>query len=430
MRVAFYTLGCKANQYDTQTMIQAAERAGHEIVPFEGQADAYVINSCSVTQESERKARQMIGRVKRNHPGSHILVAGCYSQRDAAEVLSIQGVDAALGTADRSRIAEVLEGLEKGGRRDYVEDVMHRESFEEEDARPAMERARAYIKIQDGCDRFCTYCIIPYTRGAVRSRSLEGIRNEALQVRRAGKREVVLTGIRIASFGKGTPYGLADAVEAAASVPGLRVRLGSLDPDEMEEDFLKRVAGIDGFCRHFHLSLQSGCDTVLKRMGRRYTTAEYLDTVNRIRHWMPDASFTTDVMCGFCQETEEEFEQTCEFVQKVGFLKMHVFPYSKREGTAAARMGGHLPNAVKHERAEKLIQISEKMEREFLSALIGTEQEVIFEQEDESGLYQGHARNYCIVKTKANPQLRNGIYRVTIERADQKSVYGPAELLD
>ena len=430
MKVAFYTLGCKANQYDTQTMIQAAEQAGHEIVPFEGQADVYVINSCAVTQQSERKARQVIGRVQRKQPGAHILVAGCYSQRDAAGVLGIQGVDAVLGTADRQKIVQALESLEEQGKSSFVSDVMHQTVYDDGFSAPAMERARAYMKIQDGCDRFCTYCIIPYIRGAIRSRSLQSIRREALAARQAGKREVVLTGIRIASFGRGTPFGLADAIEAAADAGGLRVRLGSLDPDEMGKDFLERIAKAEGFCHHFHLSLQSGCDTVLKRMGRRYTTKEYLDTVNRILDLMPDASFTTDVMCGFCQETEKEFEETCDFVQKIGFLKMHVFPYSKREGTAAARMKGHLPNAVKHERAEKLIRISEQMEREFLEKLIGTQQEVIFEQEDEQGLYQGHARNYCMVKTDANPQLRNGLYRVTIKKAGAQSVYGPAEIIE
>lgn len=411
MRVAFYTLGCKANQYDSQAMQEILEQAGHVIVPFGEETDAFVINTCTVTGESDRKARQVIGRARRICPDALLCVCGCYAQRSADRVLMIPGVDVVMGTAKRGEIAAVLEKAQKGVRWNLVYDIAKQVQYEEGQG-AFSERARAHIKIQDGCDRYCTYCIIPYTRGPMRFRALEEIAREAKKAAQAGYWEAVLTGIRIAAYHQDEKT-LMDAVDAACQGGIYRVRLGSLDPDCLDDAFIKRAAENPHLCRHFHLSLQSGSDTVLRRMARHYTTAQYLETVEKIREAMPDAVFTTDVLCGFPGETEEEFAETLAFVKRVNFLKVHAFPYSQREGTAAARMRGQVSQQVKHLRTRMLIDTCQTLEQEHYRALRGTVQEVIFEQKQ--GVYWlGHARNYAVVQAADTRDLAGQMAQVHI----------------
>lgn len=413
MRVAFFTLGCKVNQYDTQAMAARLAEQGHTIVGFEEQADAYVINSCTVTAESDRKARQAIGRAKKHNPKAIVCVCGCYAQRDPQAVLAIDGVDVIAGTTARQDLQSVLLAAEPGEKKNLVHPFRADEPFEE-GCGALFERARAHIKIQDGCDRHCTYCAIPQARGPIRSRSLSGIQAEAQLAAAHGHEEIVLTGIRLTSFGREAGLSLMDAVEAAAQTDVHRIRLGSLDPDEIDDAFIERAARCEKLCPHFHLSLQSGCDTVLRRMARRYTTDAYAHTVDALRAAIPEAAFTTDVMTGFVGETEDEFAQTCDFVRRIGFSKLHVFPYSQRQGTAAMRMQGHLPNAVKQDRARRLIEIGHELERAFLLSLIGTKQEIILEQ-GQAGWMEGHARNYARLRVYAPHHLPGTCAWVKVE---------------
>ena len=412
MRVAFYTLGCKVNQYDTSAMQAVLAQRGHEIVPFEESADAYVINTCTVTQESDRKARQLIGRARRQNPQAAVILCGCYAQRDAAHVLALDGVDAVAGTLYRGRIEEVILGARHGEKHNFVEAFTPQADFEET-CGAVSERARAHVKVQEGCDRHCTYCIIPRARGPIRSRTQEGVAREVQQMARQGHREVVLTGIRLASYGRERGGTLMDAIHAAAGTDIARIRLGSLDPDEMTDELIDRMAGCEKLCPHFHLSLQSGSDTVLHRMARRYTTAEFAHVVQRIRARFPRAAFSTDVMVGFVGETDEEFCQTCEFVQRIGFMKLHVFPYSRRAGTAADRMTGHLPQNVKQLRARELIRIGEKLEAQFAQSCIGQMHEVIFEQQV-NGAMEGHAENYLRVRAPLDVSALSQLRTVTL----------------
>ena len=414
VRVAFYTLGCKVNQYDTQAMAARLAEQGHTIVGFDAWADAYVINSCTVTAESDRKARQAIGRAKKHNPSAVVCVCGCYAQRDPQAVLAIDGVDVIAGTTARQDLQSVLLAAEPGKKKNFVHAFQADEPFEE-GCGALFERARAHIKIQDGCDRHCTYCAIPQARGPIRSRALPGVQAEAQLAAAHGHQEIVLTGIRLTSFGREAGLSLMDAVEAAAQTDIHRIRLGSLDPDEIDEAFIDRAARCEKLCPHFHLSLQSGCDTVLRRMGRRYTTDAFAHTVDALRAAMPEAAFTTDVMTGFVGETEEEFAQTCAFVRRIGFSKLHVFPYSQRQGTAAMRMPGHLPNGVKQERARRLIEIGQELEQAFLTSLIGTRQEVILEQ-GKDGWMEGHARNYARLQVYAPDHLPGTCAWVRVEK--------------
>ena len=415
MNVAFYTLGCKVNQYDSQAMAGYLEKAGHTIVPFDGPADAYVINSCTVTAESDRKTRQAIGRAKKHNPAALVCVAGCYAQHAGPALLQRGDVDAVLGTGHRQRIVEVLEAAQHGQKLDAVEAYQKTAPYEEGQG-ALIERARAYLKIQDGCDRHCTYCIIPTARGPIRSRSLEALRAETQRAAGAGHAEIVLTGIRLASYGRERGLTLADAVKAAAETDVQRIRLGSLDPDEISQALIDALAAEKKFCRQFHLSLQSGCDNTLHRMARRYTTAQFAHVVQRIRAQIPHAAFSTDVMVGFVGESEEEFAQTCEFVQRIGFMKLHVFPYSRREGTAADRMPGHLPQAVKQQRARALIRIGEALEAGFAQSCVGQAHEVIFEQQVGDAM-EGHAENYLRVRAPLQAEALSQLRTVTLTGA-------------
>lgn len=425
MKVAFYTLGCKVNQYDTQAMAELVKSAGHEVVPFEKTADAYVINSCTVTAESDRKTRQAIGKAKKKNPQAAVVVAGCYAQHAGKELWMRGDVDAVLGTGNRQEIVRVLERTRHGERLDAVTEYGKTARYEEGQG-ALIDRARAYLKIQDGCDRHCTYCIIPKARGPIRSRSLAALQAETQRAAELGHREIVLTGIRLASYGREQGLTLSDAIKAAAQTDVHRIRLGSLDPDEISPEFIRACAEEEKLCRQFHLSLQSGCDNTLKRMARRYATAEFEHTVKEILQAMPDAVFTTDIMCGFVGETQADHEASLAFCEKIGFAKMHVFPYSKREGTAAARMPGHLPQAEKQRRAAEMIALDKKLERAHLQALVGSVQEVILETPQDGG-YLGHTRGYAPVVVQGQALAPMQIVQAEIVSAEDFAAKGVAK---
>ena len=395
---AFHTLGCKVNIYETEAMCQALIRKGYEIRSFEEAADVYVINTCSVTNIADRKSRQMLHRARTLNPEAVIVAAGCYAQAAAEQLKQDQSVDIVLGNREKNQIAEILDrwfrensGEEKQ-RVLLAGDMTKPFCYEDLSAETMAGHTRAFLKIQDGCNQFCTYCIIPYLRGRIRSRKAEDILREAQAFSQKGFREVVLTGIHLSSYGKdlegaaeqGCPPAkdLGDVIRLLDSVPGIdRVRVGSLEPRLITEPFLRTLSDLDHFCPHFHLSLQSGSDSVLKRMNRRYTAEEYFQSVCLLREYFPGAAVTTDIITGFPGETEEEFEETLRFAEKTGFYEIHIFPYSARKGTKAAAMPGQLPRAVKAERASRLAALTKEQSRAFRAALTGTEVEILTEEE-------------------------------------------------
>ena len=397
--VAFYTLGCKVNQYDAQAMMEIFERAGYQTRPFGEQADVNVVVTCVVTAAGEQKSRQMLHRVRREQPHSHLVAAGCLAQKDA-EKLKDLGVRLILGNQHREQVVQLLEqAIRENNRITAVEDVL-RVPYEELSITRQEGRTRAVMKIQEGCDRYCAYCIIPYVRGGIRSRTPEAIAREAKRLVHAGYREIVLTGIHLTSYGRDLGgLTLLDAVRAAA-VDGLnRLRLGSLEPVIASAAFVESLAHIPVVCPQFHLSLQSGSDSMLRRMRRRYTAEEYLAAARRLQDAFPGCALTTDVLVGFPGETQEEFEQTLAFCEQVGFAKMHIFPFSRRAGTAADRMPGQLSRALKTERARQMAALEARMSKDFMASFLGSSQDVLFETLTKDGLALGHTPNainvYC-----------------------------------
>lgn len=426
-KVAFLTLGCKVNQYETEAMQELFTNDGYEVVDHNEKADVYVINTCTVTATGDKKSRQFIRRSKRLNPHALIAVVGCYSQISPDEVEAIDGVNLVLGTNNRNQIVEYINGIEDHGQMNKVEDIMAIKEFEEMEIEAVKDKTRAFLKIQEGCNQYCTYCIIPYARGKVRSRALDNIIKEVNRLAKNGFKEVVLTGIHLGSYGLDLEAeSLIDAIEATASVEGIeRVRVGSLEPRSITDDFLKRVSNIKEFCPHFHLSLQSGSDTVLKRMKRRYTTDEYYESVVKIRQVFPDASLTTDIIVGFPLETDEEFEETYEFVQKVNFHQIHVFKYSIREGTPAALMT-QVDGGVKEKRSQRLIARAEEMEKKFLESFIGRTVDVLFETY-ENFKSTGHTKHYINVSAPAGKDMGGHIHSIKIEAVDGKKLVGKIE---
>ena len=400
MRVAIYTLGCKVNQYETQAMEAELTRRGHTLAPFDGEADAYIINTCTVTAVSDKKSRQMIRQARRRAPHAVVAVCGCYAQTDPAAVEGL-GVDLVMGTNDRMGFLNALEALSPDGGAPVVDvdDALRRRTYERLPAGGLEGRTRAMLKVEDGCVNFCTYCIIPYARGPVRSLPLPAAVAQAEKLARDGYREIVLTGIEISSWGHefrdGT--GLIDLVEGVCrAAPELRVRLGSLEPRTITEDFCRRAAALPNLCPHFHLSMQSGCDTVLARMHRHYDTARYYESVTLLREYFPNPGLTTDLIVGFPGETEEEFQETLAFVERCAFSAMHIFPYSRRTGTPAAQMPDQVPNAVKEARAHRAAALAGRLEAAYLDALVGSTLPILFE--DRHGeVWRGHAPNYAEV---------------------------------
>ena len=415
MIFAFYTLGCKTNQFETQAMERMLTEMGHRIGAFEDSCDGYIINTCSVTAVADKKNRAVIRRCRREHPEAVIGVCGCYTQH-APEDARRLGVDVIGGSAQREQfLAELLEAVRGRAHRDTLDNALTRREFELLPAGGLHERTRAMLKVQDGCVNFCSYCIIPYTRGPIRSAPLETAVAQTLELRQRGYREIVLTGIEIAGWGRDLPGKpqVDTLIEAVCSaVPELRIRLGSLEPRIVTKEFCEKLAKHPNLCPQFHLSLQSGCDTVLARMRRKYDTARYYESVALLRRYFPGCAITTDMIVAFPGETEEEFRESLAFIRKCGFAQMHIFPYSRRPGTPAADMPGQLPNAVKEARSREAAAVAEQMNREYREALIGTLQQVLFEEEE--GVFStGHGENYVRVWVEGTG-LHNRVLPVTI----------------
>ena len=425
MRFAFYTLGCKTNQYETQAMERLLEDQGHSIGSFSEDNDAYIINTCSVTAVADKKNRAVIRRCRREHPEAVIGVCGCYTQH-AAQAVRELGADVIGGSGDRQAFLELmLSALEDRTHRESLDNALGRREFELLPAGGLEERTRAMLKVQDGCVNFCTYCIIPYTRGPVRSAPLAAAVDQARDLAARGYREIVVTGIEIASWGVDLPGRpeLATLVEALCrAVPDLRIRLGSLEPRVVTEDFCRRLSQLPNLCPQFHLSLQSGCDTVLQRMRRKYDTGRYAQSVCLLRKYFPNCAITTDMIVAFPGETEEEFAQSLAFIRKCGFAAMHIFPYSRRPGTPADKMPGQHGNAVKERRSREAMAVAEEMSRAYRESLIGTVQQVLFE-EPEGEFYTGHAPNYVKVYAPGR-DLHNRLLPVTITALYQDGVQG------
>lgn len=399
MNIAIYTLGCKVNQYETAAMERELTARGHVLVPFEGPADVYIINTCTVTAVSDKKSRQMIRRARKQSPGAVVAVCGCYPQTHPADVEKLD-VDLIAGTGDRMKFLDLLESAAREKEPIVsLDEALRRRRFEVLPAGGLAGRTRAMLKVEDGCANFCSYCIIPYARGPVRSLSLEGATAEVRRLKAEGYREIVLTGIEISSWGRDLPGrpDLIDLVELICrEAGGLRVRLGSLEPRTITEDFCRRAAALDNLCGHFHLSMQSGCDAVLARMNRKYDSKRYKESVDLLNRYFKRPAITTDMIVGFPGETEEEFSVTMEFISSCRFAEMHIFPYSVRPGTPAAAME-QVSKQVKEARAARASAAAAQMKREYLMGCIGEEYEVLYEQVGKDGLYHGHGENYMEV---------------------------------
>lgn len=430
-KIAFYTLGCKVNQADTASMENLFLRSGHQLVSFDGEADVYIINTCVVTNTGQRKSRQTIHRAIRKNPNALIVVTGCYPQTAAEEVKAIAGVDMIIGNQDRAQIVQLVEERLAHRQTDTL-DAVHKltasTAFEEMAAGDITDKTRAFLKIQEGCNQFCTYCIIPYARGPLRSRSLESIRTETQRLISAGFKEIVLIGIHLGCYGKENPDGptLYDAVKTVLEVPGVqRLRLGSLESVEVEPRLLTLMQEDARFCRHLHLPLQSGCDKTLQAMHRPYTTAKFKTLLADIKTRVPDIAITTDVIAGFPGETEADFETTCKFAESCGFSKMHIFPFSARKGTPAEKFAGAVTEAVKKERADILGKIDETMHKAFLQAMVGQNAEVLFEQPAGEDYFEGLTGNYQRVFVKSGGKNLGGeILPVKITAFDGEKLLG------
>ena len=425
MRIAIYTLGCKVNQYETQAMEQELAAQGHELVDFEQAADAYIINTCSVTAVSDKKSRQMIRRAKKRNPAAIIAACGCYVQTHTDEAKSL-GIDLIGGTGQRMEfLHQLLTAAEERQTRVLVDDALRRHDFEILPAGGQHSRTRAMLKVEDGCRNFCTYCIIPFARGPVRSLPLEEAARQTEQLARQGYREVVLTGIEISSWGQDLPgeESLIDLLEAVSAAAGaMRVRLGSLEPRTITEEFCRRASVLKNLCPHFHLSLQSGCDATLRRMNRRYDTARFTESACLLHRFFPDCALTTDLIVGFPGETEEEFSATLDFIRRCGFAQIHVFPYSVRPGTKAADME-QVPKNIKEERAARAGEVAAALHEKYLLSCVGKIVPVLFEQPGAPGFYTGHAPNYMEVSAPGE-NLHNCLRPVRITAVEGSVLKG------
>lgn len=428
-KVAFHTLGCKVNQYETEAMAELFEKEGYKVVHEDEIADVYVINTCTITNLGDRKSRQFIRRAKNNNPDAVIAVVGCYAQTASEEIMTIDEVDIIIGTKDRNRIVELSKQVRQSKEKiNIVTDIMKQHEFEEMMIENIEGKTRAFLKIQEGCNQFCSYCIIPYARGPIRSRKLENILAEVDKLTKKGFKEVVLTGIHVASYGKDMgEIRLIDVIESVHQVSGIeRIRLSSIEPTIMTKDFLDRLTKLPKVCDHFHLSLQSGSDSVLKRMNRKYSTDEYRKIVELIRKYLPNVGITTDIIVGFPGETEEEFFETCRFVNDIGFSRIHVFPYSPRKGTPAAKHKNQILGDIKHHRSKELIKIGEENTQRFNNKFIGATLNVLFEEQSklDSGFLEGYTTNYIRVLAKSNTSLEGKILPVELKEIQDENMIG------
>ena len=420
-KVSFYTLGCKVNQYETNAMIQKFKEAGYEIVDMNNNlSDICVVNTCTVTNISDRKSRHELRKVKEKNKNAIIVATGCYAQVAKTELEEMPEIDIVLGNTEKNDIVKYVEEFIKDKEKIVeIDDIGMQKEFSEMGHITYTEKTRAVIKIQDGCNQFCSYCIIPYARGRVRSRRPEEIIKEIKKIAQKGIKEVVITGIHISSYGRdfNNENGLIELLENLNNIDGIqRIRLGSLEPKIITEEFVQRLTKLDKMCHHFHLSLQSGCDETLKRMNRKYTTQEFREIVQRLRKYYDDVILTTDVIVGFPGETEEEFNKTFEFLKEIKFYKMHVFPYSQRKGTRAAEMKEQVDGNIKEQRSRILITLSNENQKEYNVSLIGKKVEVLFEDKD-GEYYKGHTQNYILVKYKTDEILDNTLRDVEITNA-------------
>ena len=427
--VAFYTLGCKVNQYETNAMEQQFIKNGYKVVDHHDFADIYVVNTCTVTNIAERKSRQMLRRVKDINKDAILVVCGCYAQVAKEELEKIPEIDIILGINEKNNIVEIVEDYIKKqvSKEEIVSDVSNQNEFLDFGDVTYTEKNRAVVKVQDGCNMFCTYCIIPYARGRIRSRKIESVVSEISKIAKLGIKEVVITGIHVASYGKDFEenIGLIDLLEAINKIDGIeRIRLSSIEPNIIDEEFVKRLSKLEKICPHFHLSLQSGCDETLKRMNRKYTTKKYKEAVDLLRSYFTDVNFTTDVIVGFPGETEEEFNTTYKFLEEIKFYRMHVFKYSKRRGTVAEKMPNQIDGNIKEERSNKLIELSNKNENEYNESYIGKEVNVLFE-EYENGYFRGYTTNYMMVnvpgKKEDEEKLVDHIFTVKILKNNEET---------
>lgn len=422
-KAALHNLGCKVNAYETEAMQELLEDSGYEIVPFHEKADIYIINTCTVTNMADRKSRQMLHRARKMNPDAIVAACGCYVQEKPEEVADC--VDIVIGNNRKKEIVHILEEYEKGreGIRKDLVDIGHTREYEDLHLSRTAEHTRAYIKVQDGCNQFCSYCIIPYARGRVRSRSMESVREEVETLAGNGYQEVVLTGIHLSSYGIDTGTDLLSLIRTVHEVAGIkRIRLGSLEPRIITEEFAEAIAGLPKMCPHFHLSLQSGCTETLKRMNRRYTAEEYYEKCELLRIYFRNPALTTDVIVGFPGETEEEFKASRDFIDKVDFYETHVFKYSRREGTKAAAMPDQVPEEEKTRRSNILLDLSRKKQAAYEQRLLGTTQEVLIEEEIRRNgeIYQvGHTREYVKIGIRTEEKLANRLVQIEIENPFQ-----------
>ena len=429
-KVALHNLGCKVNAYETEAMQQMLEAAGYEIVPFAPGADIYVINTCTVTNIADRKSRQMIHKARKMNPDAIVVAAGCYVQAGKEKAETDMSIDLIIGNNKKQELVPLLEEVRKNRNCGQgIIDIGHTREYEELEIDRTEEHTRAYIKVQDGCNQFCTYCVIPYARGRVRSRRTEDVVREVERLACSGCQEIVLTGIHLSSYGvdrKEEGENLLSLIRAVHQVNGIeRIRLGSLEPGIITEEFAAAIAKLPKVCPHFHLSLQSGCTSTLKRMNRRYTAEEYREKCEILRKYYPAPALTTDVITGFPGETEEEFAESRSFVDSIGFYETHIFPYSRREGTKAADMPDQLPEQIKKERCRELIALGKKHRTEYMQHFLGQEKTVLFEEIQtiaEEEYWVGHTMEYLKVGVKTNQNLENKMAVVMIESILQEEI--------
>ena len=428
-KAAFYTLGCKVNQYETEAMAELFADSGYEIKEFTEVADVYVINTCSVTNMGDRKSRQIIRRAKKLNPNAVIAVTGCYAQTAPDEVLAIEGVNLVLGTKDRKNIVTLVEELNTESNINHVSDIMSNHEFEELQIKQYSNRTRAFIKIQEGCNQFCSYCIIPYARGPVRSRAKDDVVREIKELAHNGFKEIILVGIHVASYGVDLGNTtLESLIMDVDKIDGVeRIRLSSIEPMTLNQEFIDSIKDSKKLCHHFHISLQSGCDETLKRMNRKYTTAQFKGIVDGLREAFNDVAITTDIMVGFPDETDKDFEESLKFAEKIGFSKIHVFPYSVRPGTKAAEMKNQVSENIKAQRAKIMKSAGSQLTERFMKTQVGMTVPVLFERESSPEFHQGFTPNYTLIKIpakKSEKSLRRMIFYVKIVESKKDCCIG------
>lgn len=426
MKIYFYTLGCKVNQYETQAMSEALTAQGYEITDRAENADIFIVNSCTVTATADKKTRQAVRRFKRSKPDSVVILTGCMPQAYPKDAENLIQADIVIGNRNNSSLAAVIDDYMKNGSRIFnVSQHQKGDKFAGDDITCFNERTRAIIKIQDGCNRFCTYCIIPTSRGRVRSKPLDELKAEVKAVSEKGYCEVVLVGINLSSYGSDIGLTFPDAVEAACEIEGIkRVRLGSLEPDHLTDEVIERLAKCQKLCPQFHISLQSGCNKTLHDMHRHYTAEEYFELCDKLREHFPDCTLTTDVMVGFPMETDSDFEESLEFVKSVGFEKVHVFPYSSRPGTKAAEFSPQIEKSVKEDRSRIMIEETEKIRQQFMDSQLGKSVNVLFESKTHDGYLGGYTENYIPVRVKCDKEIYGEIHKVKLISFDDEYCLG------